>query len=974
MDHLKYPFTPMSYAGIPAYVKHKNISTPVVNNNFTRPAVAGLLPVPQPWNDTRTFNGFQQRGNNVRRVSEQTAIAPSSNLKRETDIKVPVKIKMKDSQCQTDFPKEIADLHLKELPNTLFLPEKNVKKEGPRKKNSINSDGGLNCQQDHSMHKNVISSGTHPLSQPTKDPLKETVSYSMMAQKPTIPKLENKITNEANLSSDGDGKSTENVGTTKKKRKRNRKKKKQNTASTNEEVIDSVESVEVNIHLEDEFEFPDLSGKKRTTLNRSNPHAINTSHKLEQAIKDTCTTETQNGVVNSEKENLVEVENVDFDPQNGNLLAFKQAGETKSARKRRKRQDQANKAAKDEMAEITIEQQMLQELGLKSKQEQPSVKEVVPSVPAKTKSNKNNRKSNQPIALDFAAMIDALEQRRDDAETTKNAPKKPAIRKKVKPAEIEPPRRPHNPLDSTCPTVKRGKEREFPKPKKPSPLKKVILKEREQKKKLRLLDEDPEVASGGSQVCVGVVNTESDLSQDGEERTKGSASAELSPISQTSPFSMSPLSPSASPLHSGFNSPIAKDSSNPALLKIHSRRYREYCTQILDKDIDNCCLQFLQNLVRYQDKQYHKDPKKAKTKRRIVLGLREVTKHLKLMKIKCVIISPNLEKIQSKGGLDDALNNILNMCTEQEVPYVFALGRRALGRACAKLVPVSVVGVFNYEGSEKQFWRLIELTQKATDSYKEMVSVVEKDLQENPNNRMGPANVPTLFAHMGHSRTPSGCSAISFTSSILSEPISENYPYSEPETDSKGFEVSKTGRGALKGIKSSVINEKSAAIYELDAGNEADTEDFAEATEPTNKPKYSNSFKKDEEDPEDDPDNIEELPHIDSIHYGSYDLSVEILSQHSSRTIENSEAMSTHSSKTLRDGSPTLLLDKYTERHNPTPHKIIDKDRIQSWVEATQSCTEETHVDGSADETTTHLADGEIDQCDNSEKEDAAVS
>jgi len=52
------------------------------------------------------------------------------------------------------------------------------------------------------------------------------------------------------------------------------------------------------------------------------------------------------------------------------------------------------------------------------------------------------------------------------------------------------------------------------------------------------------------------------------------------------------------------------------------------------------------------------------------------------------------------GGLDDALNNILELCNEQKVPFIFALGRRALGRACAKLVPVSVVGVFNYEGSE----------------------------------------------------------------------------------------------------------------------------------------------------------------------------------------------------------------------------------------------------------------------------------
>jgi len=52
------------------------------------------------------------------------------------------------------------------------------------------------------------------------------------------------------------------------------------------------------------------------------------------------------------------------------------------------------------------------------------------------------------------------------------------------------------------------------------------------------------------------------------------------------------------------------------------------------------------------------------------------------------------------GGLDDALNNIIEMSRQQDVPFVFALGRRALGRVCAKLVPVSIVGIFCYDGSE----------------------------------------------------------------------------------------------------------------------------------------------------------------------------------------------------------------------------------------------------------------------------------
>lgn len=57
----------------------------------------------------------------------------------------------------------------------------------------------------------------------------------------------------------------------------------------------------------------------------------------------------------------------------------------------------------------------------------------------------------------------------------------------------------------------------------------------------------------------------------------------------------------------------------------------------------------LQELVRFQERVYQKDPTKAKSKRRLVMGLREVTKHMKLHKIKCVIISPNCEKIQAKG-------------------------------------------------------------------------------------------------------------------------------------------------------------------------------------------------------------------------------------------------------------------------------------------------------------------------------------
>lgn len=56
--------------------------------------------------------------------------------------------------------------------------------------------------------------------------------------------------------------------------------------------------------------------------------------------------------------------------------------------------------------------------------------------------------------------------------------------------------------------------------------------------------------------------------------------------------------------------------------------------------------------------------------------------------------------VDPTGGLDEALYNVIAMAREQEIPFVFALGRKALGRCVNKLVPVSVVGIFNYFGAE----------------------------------------------------------------------------------------------------------------------------------------------------------------------------------------------------------------------------------------------------------------------------------
>ncbi|XP_047678063.1 selenocysteine insertion sequence-binding protein 2-like isoform X1 [Tachysurus fulvidraco] len=416
----------------------------------------------------------------------------------------------------------------------------------------------------------------------------------------------------------------------------------------------------------------------------------------------------------------------------------------KRAKSQRKKALAAALATAQEYCEISMEQRKLQE--------------------ALTKAA--GKKSRTPVQLDLGDMLAALEKQQQAMKarqlnntkplsytvgTTSVFQNKDTVCKSVMKSYTPP----HNMLDSTAPKIKRGKERELPKVKRPTALKKVILKEREVKAKLCVKEQpDGELHFTDTLTQETVSQEENGLSMPSD--------TSLSPASQNSPYSITPVS-QGSPASSGIGSPMASST----ITKIHSRRFREYCNQVLNKEIDESVTLLLQELVRFQERVYQKEPAKAKAKRRLVMGLREVTKHMKLNKIRCVIISPNCEKIQAKGGLDEALYNVIAMAREQEIPFVFALGRKALGRCVNKLVPVSVVGIFNYSGAEALFNRLVSLTEEARRAYKEMVCALEQEQAEE-----ALKNVKKVPHHMGHSRNPSAASAISFCS-VISEPISE---------------------------------------------------------------------------------------------------------------------------------------------------------------------------------------------------------
>uniref|UniRef100_A0A672J2B5 SECIS binding protein 2 n=1 Tax=Salarias fasciatus TaxID=181472 RepID=A0A672J2B5_SALFA len=312
----------------------------------------------------------------------------------------------------------------------------------------------------------------------------------------------------------------------------------------------------------------------------------------------------------------------------------------------------------------------------------------------------SGKKSKVPVQLDIGNMLAALEKKQQSQKAKQDA--KPLILsvggglpvvQKQQSGLKKPPwqqdKIAHNPLDSTSPLVKKGKQREVPKAKKPTPLKRVILKEREERKQRRLLEERGLLPEEESRPLHDATEEEEQCDTNDTGRI------------------------------------TSAESHTAHTPKIHSRKFRDYCSQMLSKDVDECVSTLLKELVRFQDRLYQKDPMKARMKRRIVMGLREVLKHLKLRKVKCVIISPNCERIQAKGGLDEALHTIIDTCREQDVPFVFALSRKALGRCVNKAVPVSLVGIFNYDGAQDFYHKMIELSSEARRAYELMVSGLE---------------------------------------------------------------------------------------------------------------------------------------------------------------------------------------------------------------------------------------------------------
>lgn len=118
-------------------------------------------------------------------------------------------------------------------------------------------------------------------------------------------------------------------------------------------------------------------------------------------------------------------------------------------------------------------------------------------------------------------------------------------------------------------------------------------------------------------------------------------------------------------------------------------------------------IEMLGELMRLQRRAI--EDKNAKARRRIVMGLREVARGIRAHKVKMVVMANNLDQY---GAIDEKLQEILDLARQEDVPVIFQLNKRKLGKAVGKSIKVSVVGIQSADGAHQQFKKLVALAGK----------------------------------------------------------------------------------------------------------------------------------------------------------------------------------------------------------------------------------------------------------------------
>ncbi|ELR24046.1 uncharacterized protein ACA1_144370 [Acanthamoeba castellanii str. Neff] len=310
----------------------------------------------------------------------------------------------------------------------------------------------------------------------------------------------------------------------------------------------------------------------------------------------------------------------------------------------------------------------------------------------------------------------------------------------------------------------RGKERETPKPTKPSKLKRVILLERAKADALLQPPPPPTPAQPGTpppgdeaeaegqeqeqedihatheahgrdEPCFPVPGLPSQIDHhhgDGDEAAAGEKTREAygdagargggggGSFTDTEVAPLAP--PAAAPAeidHYDYDSP--PPSPPPGAAEVQSID-ATYCKQVISVELNQVMRQLLQELTRFQERARTKNPDKARSnKKRYVCGLREVLRSVERRKARCVVVTPNIERISSpEGGLFEAVEAIVRTSQQHRIIVIFAMTRTSLGKAISKRLKIAALAILDPSGAEEYYKQALALAHKGRLDYRRM--------------------------------------------------------------------------------------------------------------------------------------------------------------------------------------------------------------------------------------------------------------
>eukprot|EP00800_Vazella_pourtalesii_P021089 TRINITY_DN7686_c0_g1_i1.p1 TRINITY_DN7686_c0_g1~~TRINITY_DN7686_c0_g1_i1.p1 ORF type:complete len:589 (+),score=111.28 TRINITY_DN7686_c0_g1_i1:40-1806(+) len=340
----------------------------------------------------------------------------------------------------------------------------------------------------------------------------------------------------------------------------------------------------------------------------------------------------------------------------------------------------------------------------------------------KTNPNAHYLRSVNEVSLNLSDVLKEVPKTKDKTKISTGVTVRPQPQTKVKNTIT-----PRNVLDSTAPLVRRGKERATPKIKKPTKLKRLVLEERRLIKLQKNLRKVPNSEDSSKEKLllieqnkpcifpeIRITFVDSELNEHEAPSLEYANAKELNTMDEVED---KPDSVAEKDTHEISDNTTEKEDIDPTakveietfevnfigegLPGLHTRKFREYCYQMPDKEVDELTNQLLYELMKLQARQHDMNKMKSKGRKRLVFGFHEVTKHLRVHNLKCVVIARDLERSRAIGGLEHQITTICSRCKADDVQVVFALTKHTLSfSVCKPKTIVSIVGILNYDGRQ----------------------------------------------------------------------------------------------------------------------------------------------------------------------------------------------------------------------------------------------------------------------------------